>query len=341
MGSRPRTWKPSIFIGSSSEQLKVAKALATKLGRVAKPIMWDTSRSFPVGSNTLDSLVKLTTDCDYAVVVMGPDDVIRSRGKQFKVARDNAVFELGLFMGTLGMRRAFFLYERKHAPKLPSDLAGVTALVYTRTPTLASGLTAACVTIREVIESEGPCVVDVRRRVREHAHRALSELAGSAKSFDDEAAYIRRLTTELRKVESRSWFHAVCGAKNYRLPEVKKYLQANYDAARKRGIHVGRIFMKVKGRFTVAEKRAITEHRKTINMTAYEISTPNSKRIVKRYGLPQGFGFAITEHFVMIHHGLRGNNRGGTLYTSPYVIEEYHALYEELRLAAKTLDPII
>jgi predicted nucleotide-binding protein len=46
------------------------------------------------------------------------------------VARDNVVFELGLFLGALGPRHVGIIQPRDAGLTLPSDLAGVTRLDY-------------------------------------------------------------------------------------------------------------------------------------------------------------------------------------------------------------------
>jgi hypothetical protein len=67
---------------------------------------------------------------DFAVLVLTDDDQITCRKVTQASPRDNVVFELGLFMGALGRRRAFPLVAQTAdgAPKIPSDLLGNTAV---------------------------------------------------------------------------------------------------------------------------------------------------------------------------------------------------------------------
>ncbi len=62
------------------------------------------------------------------MLILTPDDLVLMRGEATKVARDNVLFELGLFMGALGRDRTFIVCEE--SVTLPSDLAGITPAVY-------------------------------------------------------------------------------------------------------------------------------------------------------------------------------------------------------------------
>lgn len=67
---------------------------------------------------------------DFAVFVFQPDDLTESRGKQEHVVRDNVLFELGLFIGAIGVKRCFIVKPRGEELKLPSDLLGITLAEY-------------------------------------------------------------------------------------------------------------------------------------------------------------------------------------------------------------------
>jgi hypothetical protein len=122
--------KPVVFIGSSLERIQYANAVFSELELEAEPITWDLD-FFRPSVGTLEQLEKATQTYDFAVLVLTPDDVRRSRGKQVAVPRDNVVFELGLFVGALGRNRVFFIKPRSKSLTLPTDLLGITALEYT------------------------------------------------------------------------------------------------------------------------------------------------------------------------------------------------------------------
>lgn len=123
--------RPAVFIGSSSERLDVADTLQVLLDHAADCEVWNQG-TFGLGSLTLESLAAARHRFDFAVLVLDVDDTAVSRGAAKNIPRDNAIFELGLFMGALGHDRTFIVYDRSRPPDLPSDLAGVTAATYQR-----------------------------------------------------------------------------------------------------------------------------------------------------------------------------------------------------------------
>src|SRR4051794_6650480 len=120
--------KPRTFLGSSGKQERLLKSLTGGLATVAEVRPWTTA--FMPGSGTLDTLVGLTGEVDFAAFVFAQDDwtLPTPGGTATRVPgqaspRDNVVFEAGLFGGALGMRRTFILHA--NGAKLPSDLLGL------------------------------------------------------------------------------------------------------------------------------------------------------------------------------------------------------------------------
>jgi Predicted nucleotide-binding protein containing TIR-like domain len=121
--------KPSIFIGSSSEALDFPRAVQEQLSSDAEVTIWN-ELSFLPGQFTIETLLNSLKRFDFAVFVFSPDDRVTSRGSISNAARDNVVFELGLFMGRLGRERAFVLLQKNANVKLLSDLRGLTVVEY-------------------------------------------------------------------------------------------------------------------------------------------------------------------------------------------------------------------
>ena len=117
--------RPKLFIGSSVEGLKVAYAIQENIEHQAEVTVWDQD-VFKLSRNTLEELIRLIDLFDFAVFVFGSDDIKIIRGNKISTPRDNVIFELGLFIGTLGINRTFFVLPRDNVKiHLPTDLAGI------------------------------------------------------------------------------------------------------------------------------------------------------------------------------------------------------------------------
>jgi len=115
--------KPRVFIGSSTEALDIARAVELHLARYCEVTLWD-SGVFKLSHSTLEDLEATVLDHEFAVLVLTPDDIVKSRSKTSPAPRDNVVFELGLFVGSLGRQRTFVVCD-PDASKIPSDWLGI------------------------------------------------------------------------------------------------------------------------------------------------------------------------------------------------------------------------
>jgi hypothetical protein len=123
--------KPRIFIGSSAQQEKLLEALTRGLEDIADVEPWTTV--FNPGVSTLERLVELTREVDFAAFIFAQDDWTTKGASPDAPSgqaspRDNVVFEAGLFGGALGIPRTFILHA--DGAKLPTDLLGLTAIRY-------------------------------------------------------------------------------------------------------------------------------------------------------------------------------------------------------------------
>ena len=146
--------KPRIFLGSSGKQAKLVQALTRGLADVADVEPW--TAVFNPGVSTLDRLVELTREVDFAAFVFALDDWTSNRSDETTQGqaspRDNVVFEAGLFGGALGMRRTFILHAK--GAKLPTDLLGMTEVRYPPALT-AADMRTVNQKLRKAIEDEG------------------------------------------------------------------------------------------------------------------------------------------------------------------------------------------
>src|SRR5438067_96712 len=112
--------KPSVFIGSSSEGLDIARAIRGLLSDAAEITLWNEG-FFRPGNTFIETLVNALPRFDFAVLVLTGDDLIRRREIESFGPRDNVLFELGLFMGRLGRARTFLVHQSGVDLKIPSD----------------------------------------------------------------------------------------------------------------------------------------------------------------------------------------------------------------------------
>jgi hypothetical protein len=147
--------KPRIFLGSSGQQEKLLQGLTRGLQDIADVDAWTTV--FNPGVSTLDRLVELTREVDFAAFVFAQDDWTTRGGSPEEASgeaspRDNVVYEAGLFGGALGIRRTFILHA--DGAKLPTDLLGLTSIRYDpdTTPAIVRQINEK---LRKAIDAEG------------------------------------------------------------------------------------------------------------------------------------------------------------------------------------------
>ena len=190
--------KPRIFLGSSGKQAKLLQAITRGIEDVADVEPWTTT--FNPGRSTLDRLVELSREVDFAAFVFAQDDwTATDATTQSGEAspRDNVVFEAGLFGGALGIRRTFILHA--HGSKLPTDLLGLTSVRYDPATSQAE-IRAINLKLRKAIEAEG------RRGPIEGLWWQLSLTVRS--EFEPSAVSLLRISRDREgslNVNGRSW----------------------------------------------------------------------------------------------------------------------------------------
>lgn len=115
-------FKPTIFIGSSSEGFDIAKKIQELLDDTAECRLW--KGAFDYGKSNYDNLTSKISFYDYAILIATADDITISRKKSTSSPRDNVVFEFGLFAGGLGKSKVFYIIEE--GTKILTDLSGIT-----------------------------------------------------------------------------------------------------------------------------------------------------------------------------------------------------------------------
>ena len=113
--------KPRIFIGSSSEGLYIAEYVKHYFSSDYDCVIWNDD-VFKFNHSFLETLLNSASLFDFGFLIFTKDDLSLIRDSVFENARDNVIFEYGLFLGRLGLDRAFVIAEE--GVKIPSDFLG-------------------------------------------------------------------------------------------------------------------------------------------------------------------------------------------------------------------------
>jgi CRP/FNR family cyclic AMP-dependent transcriptional regulator len=156
----PPNPRPVVFIGSSAEGADIARAIQAGLSYDGIIHVW-TDNVFTASSGTMERLEEIIDSVDFGVLVCTQDDQIINvaRGVDMQAPRDNVILELGMCIGSLGRKRAFFVKPRTRDLKIPSDLLGITPIDFEddKDPkTLAARLGHVYTEIRNAIRDKGP-----------------------------------------------------------------------------------------------------------------------------------------------------------------------------------------
>lgn len=117
-----------LIIFSSSEQLLLANKMQEifyQKGATCK--VWEDD-FFKPSTYTLENFKNLKNEYKKAIVILGKDDCVRSRGKQYLAPRDNVLLELGICIGSLQLKNTFIVYQEEI--KILSDLFGITSVSF-------------------------------------------------------------------------------------------------------------------------------------------------------------------------------------------------------------------
>ncbi|MFT3932113.1 MAG: nucleotide-binding protein [Chitinophagaceae bacterium] len=111
--------RPSIFIGSSTESLATARFVKEQFDpSIFEVDIWDEG-VFGKGKTNVQWLKNFTDIYDFAIFIFVPEDEILvqtrtdKQGKDLagKATRHNVVFEFGLFLGRIGSKKTYILYD--------------------------------------------------------------------------------------------------------------------------------------------------------------------------------------------------------------------------------------
>lgn len=233
-----KVYKPKLFIASSAESLHVVEAINIKLSPTCEISQWD--NAFDPSSFTLPTLVKKAGEVEFAVFVFHPDDEIEIRNNTYSIVRDNVLFELGLFVGKLGIENCFIICPDDlalQALRIPSDLSGITFCTYDAKRIVSAPLDAvsnACARMKIVIrgytqeiesaestKSDSPTEIHIRDLENQIWHLNTELRFAQERNKQLESIVMRAFNSVARPATEREITAWIEGAKvNYDNPKV-------------------------------------------------------------------------------------------------------------------------
>jgi hypothetical protein len=181
---------PGLLIGSSNEQLSLSLTLMGQLEAVADVTLWYDDTVLVHPRPRVVELLERTTKVNYAVLVLGEDDIVASSPERGWQIHDGVALALGLFVALFGRERVFCLAPDGEGPKRLSELLGVAPFVYRQSdgePTFEDVIAAAQEVSRAVRATWQPVPPmlldrynDLRRRFHEASRMALARRCESS-----------------------------------------------------------------------------------------------------------------------------------------------------------------
>ena len=119
---------PIVFIGCSADALDIAGALQDALdtGDII-PRLWTSGGLYGEARFAIDSFVHQVASSDVAVLVMGHT---AASGDRPDTALYDALFDVGLFMGSLGKERTMIVRPKSLQVTVPTDRLGFSTVTY-------------------------------------------------------------------------------------------------------------------------------------------------------------------------------------------------------------------
>jgi Predicted nucleotide-binding protein containing TIR-like domain len=160
--------KSRIFIASSGRTLVLAEKLRDELRtEFCEATLWSEEGRLRPGETIIEMLEGAAGQYDFAVIILAKDDVITGGQGEILKARDNCVFEAGLFMSAIGRKRCFLVNSVSQSD-LPSDLNGIISIPFGEPANLqdrfecAQAIAKVAAHLKDIVQREGPSAYHAR-----------------------------------------------------------------------------------------------------------------------------------------------------------------------------------
>jgi len=122
--------KARVYIASSEQGNLLAETLRDALAEpYCEARTWKDVISQNRGKTKVEILEQISGQHDFAVIILGKDDVEAKVTDEMRKARDDCIFEAGLFMASVGRNRCFLVCSAGQ-DGLPKDLSGIEFLPF-------------------------------------------------------------------------------------------------------------------------------------------------------------------------------------------------------------------
>ncbi len=121
--------KRKLFVGCSKNERTLALEAKVLLSQDFDVTIWDdtfwetNTQAFKLNDNILQGLLRASLQFDFALMIGTRDDEVVKKGKVVLQARDNVLFELGLFIGRMGLGNCSFIVDQQL--NILEDLKGI------------------------------------------------------------------------------------------------------------------------------------------------------------------------------------------------------------------------
>jgi predicted nucleotide-binding protein len=154
---RPRNPVPRLFISSPPEGVSIARNIQNTLAHDDIIVTISSDNIFDASSHAVNSFLDEAGQSDFCALVLTNDGPVINRGSMQSLDSDSIVFEIGLFMGTMGPNRIFLIMPRQSDINIPIELLGLKVFEYQVDPdkSPSSVLTPMSNLLRDQILSKG------------------------------------------------------------------------------------------------------------------------------------------------------------------------------------------
>ena len=154
---RPRNPVPKLFLRSLPEGLSIARTIQNILAHDDILVTIFSDQIFKASRYAIDSFLEEAGQSDFCALILSNDGQVVNRGSLPSMRRDSIIFEIGLFMGTVGQNRIFLIMPEPLDINIPIEFLGLQVFEYQVDPdkSLESILTPLSSQLRDQILSKG------------------------------------------------------------------------------------------------------------------------------------------------------------------------------------------